>query len=269
MLDKWMLNKLQYDKRLDFLEEKIMINNKVAVITGASKGIGRKTAEVLANEGFKVVVNYNSSEAEAEKVKKNILDFNGEAEIFKADVGNYNEAKKLIEFCVERYGSIDVLINNAGISQIRLFTDIGTDEWNEMIRVNLNGIFNCTQNAVRHMIRNKQGKIINLSSIWGITGASCEVHYSTVKAGIIGFTKSLAKELGPSNIQVNCVAPGVIMTGMMGEFSEDEIEALKLSVPLQRLGTDDDVANVILFLSSDKSNYITGQVISPNGGMLV
>lgn len=246
-----------------------MINKRVAVITGASKGIGRKTAEFLAAEGFKVVVNYNNSEAEAEKVKEKILDLNGEAEIFKADVGNYNEAKNLIEFCVERYGSIDVLINNAGISQIKLFTEISTDEWNEMIRVNLNGIFNCTQNAVKHMIRNKRGKIINLSSIWGITGASCEVHYSTVKAGIIGFTKSLAKELGPSNIQVNCVAPGVIMTGMMDGFSEDEISALKSSTPLQRLGADDDVANVILFLSSDKSNYITGQVISPNGGMLV
>lgn len=246
-----------------------MINKKVAIITGASKGIGRKTAEILSVEGFKVIVNYNNSEVEAENVKKKILDLGGNVEIYKADVGNYDEAKQLIGFCIEKYGTIDVLINNAGISQIKLFTDISIDEWNEMIRVNLNGIFNCTQNAVKHMIRNKQGKIINLSSIWGIAGASCEVHYSTVKAGIIGFTKSLAKELGPSNIQVNCVAPGIILTDMMAGFSQDEINALKSNTPLQRLGVEDDVANVILFLSSDKSNYITGQVISPNGGILI
>lgn len=246
-----------------------MIDKKVAVITGASRGIGRRTAEIMAGEGFKVIANYNHSEDEAANLKKRILDLGGDAEIFKADVGDYNESKRLIEFCIEKYGTIDVLVNNAGISQIKLFTDISVDEWNDMIKVHLGGVFNCTQNAVKYMISRKQGKIINISSIWGITGASCEVHYSTVKAGIIGFTKSLAKELGPSNIQVNCVAPGIILTDMTAGFSEDEINELKCNVPLQRLGTVDDIANTICFLSTDKSDYITGQVISPNGGFLI
>lgn len=245
------------------------MKKKTVVITGASKGIGRKTAESLGNNGYNVVINYNKSKDKAMEVRDLILSSGGDAEIFKADVGNYEESKLLIEFAVKRYGNIDILINNAGISQIKLFTDISIEEWNEMVRVNLNGIFNCSQNAVRYMVSNKSGKIINISSIWGMEGSSCEVHYSTVKAGIIGFTKSLAKELGPSNIQVNCVAPGIILTDMMTGFTDDEMEEMKESIPLQRFGIADDVVNVIEFFASDKSDYITGQIISPNGGVLI
>lgn len=245
------------------------MKNKVALITGASKGIGKKTAEVLADDSYSVVINYNKSEEAALELKNKILYNGGQAEVFKADVGDYEESRELIDFCIREYGAIDVLVNNAGISQIKLFTDITMDEWNEMIRVNLSGIFNCSQNAVRSMISQKSGKIINVSSIWGMEGASCEVHYSTVKAGIIGFTKSLAKELGPSNIQVNCVAPGIILTDMMKGFSNSEMEDMREEIPLQRFGTVEDVVNVIEFFASDKSDYITGQVVSPNGGVLI
>lgn len=245
------------------------MRKKTVVVTGASKGIGRKTAEVLGVNGFNVVVNYNKSEEKAKEVKKYIIDNGGSAEIYKADVKDYEESKRLIDFSIEKYGAIDVLINNAGISQIKLFTDISKEEWDEMIGVSLNGIFNCSQNAVKYMVSNKSGKIINISSIWGIEGSSCEVHYSTVKAGIIGFTKSLAKELGPSNIQVNCVAPGIILTDMMNGFTDEEMTLMKDEIPLQRFGEADDVVNVIEFFASEKSDYITGQVISPNGGVLI
>lgn len=244
-------------------------NLKSAIVTGASKGIGRKTAEVLAANGYNVIINYNKSKDKAIELRDKIIKSGGIAEIYKADIGDYNQSKSLIDFCIDKYGSLDILVNNAGISQIKLFTDISMKEWNEMIRVNLNGIFNCTQNAVKYMVNKKHGKIINISSIWGIEGSSCEVHYSTVKAGIIGFTKSLAKELGPSNIQVNCVAPGIILTDMMNGFTDCEMDELKESIPLHRFGREDDVANVIEFLASNKSDYITGQVISPNGGVLI
>lgn len=252
-----------------YIKEVKIMNRKTVVITGASKGIGRRVAEVLGVSGYNVVINYNKSHKEALEVREYIMNNGGQAEIYKADIGNYEEAKDLMNFALEKYNRIDGLINNAGISQIKLFNEISIEEWNEMIRVNLSGIFNCTQNVVDHMISNKSGKIINISSIWGMEGASCEVHYSTVKAGIIGFTKSLAKELGPSNIQVNCVAPGIVMTGMMEGFTDDEMKDMKEEIPLQRFGQVEDVVNVIEFFLSEKSDYITGQIISPNGGILI
>lgn len=246
-----------------------MAKEKVAVITGASRGIGSKIAEAMAAAGYSVVINYNKSEKAARAVKEKITGFGGSARIFRADVGRCEEAKALIDFCIETYGGIDVLVNNAGIAQIKLFTDISVAEWDEMVRVNLSGMFHCTQNAVKHMISNKRGKIINISSMWGMAGASCEVHYSTVKAGVIGFTKALAKELGPSDIQVNCVAPGIIFTDMMTGFSPEEMQMMQEEIPLQRFGVPEDVANTVLFLASDQSAYITGQIISPNGGMVI
>ena len=246
-----------------------MTNRKNAVITGASRGIGAKTAEALAAEGFNVIINYNKSEEAAKNLKDKILASGANADIYNADIGDYVQAKGLMDFCLEKHGKIDVLVNNAGISQIKLFTEISVDEWDEMVRVNLNGVFNCTQNAVKSMISNKQGKIINISSIWGIAGSSCEVHYSTAKAGIIGFTKALAKELGPSNIQVNCIAPGIILTDMMSGFSQADMDAMKEEIPLQRFGIEEDIANAVLFFASEKSDYITGQVLSPNGGILI
>lgn len=244
---------------------------RTAIITGASRGIGRKTAELFAQNGYNVLINYHQSREAAEELQRELRQSGGggRAELFRANVANYDEAKAMVDFCLAQYGAVDVLVNNAGISQTKLFTDLTSAEWQEMMRVILDGVFNCTQNAVRSMIHQKQGKIINLSSIWGITGASCEVHYSTAKAGIIGFTKALAKELGPSNIQVNCVAPGVIRTDMLNEYTEEDLEELRQATLVKRLGIPEDIARIILFLASEKADYITGQVISPNGGFLV
>ncbi len=245
------------------------MNGKNAVITGASRGIGRDIALLFAQNGYNVVINYNTSQAKAEQLKNEITENGGTAEIFKADVGNYDEAEKLIGFCVEKFGSIDVLVNNAGIAQIKLFTDITNDEWNKMVHTNLTGVFNCSQHATKQMLKNHTGSIINISSMWGITGASCEVHYSTVKSGIIGFTKALAKELALSNIRVNCIAPGVVETDMMNGFTEDELAEIKGEIPLGRFGTPRDVSELTLFLASEKASYITGQIISSNGGMVI
>ena len=175
----------------------------------------------------------------------------------------------MVNYCIGEFGKIDVLVNNAGISVNKLFTDLTDEDWNEMMDVNLNGIFYTTQKALQYMLPELSGKIINVSSIWGLVGASSEVHYSVSKAAIIGMTKALAKELGPSNIQVNCVAPGVIQTDMLNGISDDIIEMLREETPLQKLGTPEDIANCILFLADDKSNFITGQVISPNGGFVI
>lgn len=165
-------------------------------------------------------------------------------------------------------GEVDVLINNAGVSNQKLFTDITDDDWRETLGVSLDGAFYCSREALPHMIRQKSGVIINISSMWGEVGASCEVHYSAAKAGIIGLTKALAKEVAPSGIRVNCIAPGVIMTDMMKSFDEETIEELRLETPLERLGTPDDIAEAAMFLASERASFITGQVLSVNGGFV-
>jgi 3-oxoacyl-[acyl-carrier protein] reductase len=175
----------------------------------------------------------------------------------------------MVDFCIKKYAGLDILINNAGISQSKLFTDIEEHDWDEMININLKGVFNCAQSVLRYMLPRKRGKIINVSSVWGIVGASCEVHYSAAKAGVIGFTKALAKELGPSNIQVNCIAPGIIKTEMLDSYSPQELDDLKNSIPLMRLGRPEEIAACALFLASKDADYITGQVISPNGGFVI
>lgn len=246
-----------------------MNTRKTAIITGASRGIGRKTAELFALNGYNVLINFRHSQQAAEQLQKELRQAGAKVEIFRADVGNYDEARAMVDFCLDRFGAVDVLVNNAAISQSKLFTELTPAEWQEMMRVILSGVFNCTQHALKHMLRENRGKIINLSSIWGIAGASCEVHYSTAKAGIIGFTKALAKEMGPSNIQVNCVAPGVIETDMLNEYTEEDLEALRQETLVKRLGSPQDIAQVILFLASEKADYITGQVISPDGGFLL
>lgn len=246
-----------------------MVLPKTAIVTGASRGIGRKIAELLVCNGYNVIINYCRSEREAEEFHASLRGKGYSASLFKADVSDRRQVDSMVEFCIENYRQIDLLVNNAGISQWALFTDITDDEWDKMVQVNLNGLFHCTQAVVKHMLPRKQGKIINISSIWGMVGAACEVHYSTVKAGVIGFTKALAKELGPSNIQVNCVAPGIIQTDMLKGFTREEMETLKNDTPLMRLGTVEDVAECVLFLASHKADFITGQVISPNGGFVV
>ena len=237
--------------------------NKVILITGASRGIGNNIAQNLAKENI-VIANYNNSEAEAKKLKKELEEKNINIDIIKADVCNRNQVKEMIKQTIDKYGHIDVLINNAGISQYKLFTDITDSDWAEIMNTNLNSNFIVTQEVVKNMIHNKEGLIVNISSIWGITGAAMEVAYSTSKAGIIGLTKSLAKELGPSNIRVNAIAPGIINTSMNSKFSEEEINNIQEEIPLEKIGEPEEVTKCIEWLIKD--NYTTGQVISINGG---
>lgn len=238
------------------------IVNKVVVVTGGSRGIGAEIVKFLAKLDYKVVLNYNKSESYAQDVKKELND----VEIFKADVSKKEEANALIDFAIKKYGKIDVLINNAGIAQTKLFTEITDEDWKDIIDTNLNSAFYCSREAVKNMIHNKSGLIINISSIWGITGASCEVAYSTSKAAINGFTKALAKELGPSNIRVNAIAPGIINTAMNSYLSEDELKNIKEEIPLEKIGDPVDIAKCVKWLIED--NYTTGQIISINGGWI-
>lgn len=235
--------------------------NRVVVVTGGSKGIGEAICEAFIKADDIVILNYLKSEDKALKIKERLGD---NIFLVKADVGNFLETKKMMEFCINKFGRIDVLVNNAGISQIKPFADITEEDWDEMLRVNLKGIYNTTKSVVDYMIHQKSGKIINISSIWGEIGASCEVHYSAAKAGVIGFTKALGKELALSNIQVNCIAPGIIDTDMNSQFDKEE---LKKEVPSETLGAPLDIAKVVLFLASQDSNYITAQVLGVNGGM--
>ena len=237
---------------------------KIIIVTGASKGIGREIAKELAIKGNIVIANYNKSENKIIELKKELEEKDIKIDTYKADVSKREEAKKLVQFAIEKYGKIDVLINNAGISQIKEFTQITDDDWKNMINTNLNSVFYMSQETCKNMIHNKKGCIINISSIWGITGASCEVHYSVSKAGVDALTKALAKELGPSNIRVNSVAPGIINTEMNSHLSEEEIERLKEEIPLEKIGRTQDIEKCIEWLIEDE--YTTGQVISINGG---
>lgn len=240
------------------------IVNKVVVVTGSSRGIGAEIVKLLAKSGHTVILNYNKSEDCAKSVENELKNLGYTVDIFKADVSKKEEAESLVKFAVNKYGRIDVLINNAGISQTKLFTDITDEDWQNMLNNNLNSAFYCTREAVKNMIHNKQGLIINMSSIWGVTGASMEVHYSTAKAGLIGFTKALAKELGPSNIRVNAIAPGIIDTDMCSEYSVEEKDKIKEEIPLERIGTAENIAKCVKWLIED--DYVTGEVISINGG---
>lgn len=240
------------------------IVNKIIVITGGSRGIGAEMVKVLAKSGNHVILNYNKSEICAKNVENDLRKEGINVDTFKADVSKKEEAKSLINFAINKYGKIDVLINNAGISQSKLFTEITDEDWENMMNNNLNSAFYCTREAVKNMIHNKQGLIINISSIWGLTGASMEVHYSTAKAGLIGFTKALAKELGPSNIRVNAIAPGIIDTDMNKEYSSHEIEDIIDEIPLQKIGKTSSIAKCVKWLIEDE--YTTGEVISINGG---
>ena len=240
---------------------------QVAIVTGASRGIGREIAKKLARKGIKVIANYYQSEQAANELKKELEEEKIEIDIIKADVSKREEARKLVEHVIKTYGNIDILINNAGIAEFREFTKISDEDWDRMLRINLNSVFIMSQEVVENMIHNKKGCIINISSIWGMVGSSCEVHYSTAKAGINGMTKALAKELGPSNIRVNAIAPGMIDTDMNQDMSEADIEEIRKQTPLGRIGTPKDIAQCVLWLVEDE--YTTGQVISPNGGWII
>lgn len=239
------------------------------LVTGGSRGIGAKIVEIFAKDGCNVLINYNNSEKHAKELSDSLNAKGCKTVIFKADVSDIEQVKDMVNFFKSKFGTTDVLINNAGIAQTKLFDEITQNDWDRVLNTNLKGVYNCTREVVLDMIKLKKGCIVNVSSIWGITGASCEVHYSASKAGVIGLTKALAKELGPSNIRVNCVAPGVIKTDMLDEYSEDDLQALKEETPLLRLGSPLDVANAVYFLASEKASFITGEVINVNGGFLI
>lgn len=243
--------------------------SKVAIITGASRGIGRSIALELAKSGISVAINYNSSEEQAKELLYQIKILKQSANIYKADVANEHEVSEMIHKIESDFGNIDIAINNAGISQIGLFTDMTSSELDRMISVNLIGAMNVSKAVLPSMINYKRGNIINISSMWGEVGASCEVVYSATKAGLIGFTKALAKEVGPSGIRVNCVSPGVIDTEMNSELSKDDLKELLNDIPLDRIGTPDDISKAVKFLISDSASYITGQVLSVNGGIII
>lgn len=240
-----------------------------ALITGASRGIGRAIAVRLAADGYKVIINYRQNAKAAEQVCRHIQQNGGSALPLSADVSQPEAVAQLFEQIQTQLGGVDVLVNNAGIAHFGLISDLTLAEWRRIFAVNVDGAFNCIQAAIPHMIHQKKGVIINIASIWGLVGASCEAAYSASKGALIALTKALAKELGPSQIRVNCVAPGVIDTEMNSRLNPDEIAALKDETPLGCLGRPEDVAAAVSWLTSPQAQFITGQIISPNGGFTI
>lgn len=239
---------------------------KTAIVTGAARGIGKAIAKRLVEDGFFVAAVYNFSEKLAKELESELYP---NVKTYKCDVSDSESVNAVVRAVLKDRKTVDVLVNNAGIAQQKLFTDITDEDWNRMIGVDLSGAFYFTRAVLPSMINEKSGRIINITSMWGETGGSCEVHYSAAKAGLIGMTKALAKETGLSGICVNAVSPGVIETDMMSNFSEADKDALREEIPLSRLGSVEDVANAVAFLCSEKASYITGQVISVNGGIVI
>ena len=243
---------------------------KTAVVTGASRGIGAACAVAMAKNGYNVILGYKESKERAEQLAEVLISGYGVAAFaVKADVSVSKEADELIEVAYKNFGRVDVLVNNAGIAGFKLFTDITDEDWAQMIGTNLTGVFNCSRAAAKYMINAKSGSIVNISSMWGQVGASCEVHYSASKAGVIGLTQALAKELAPSNIRVNCICPGVIKTDMLNNIDDETIDSLIEETPLGRIGTPKDIADAVAFLSGESSSFITGQVLGVNGGFVI
>ena len=242
----------------------------VVFITGASRGIGAACAIYFARHGYDVGINYLNSEQCAKEVQTEILAMGRKAVFLKADVADKKEIGAAISRCADELGPIDVIVNNAGIAQQKLFTDITEEEWKRMFSVNVDGIYNVLSEALPDMIRRHHGSIVNISSMWGISGASCEVHYSASKAAVVGLTQALAAELAPSGIRVNCVAPGLIDTDMNKNLSDEDIQGVIDETPLGKIGTAQDVAKSVFFLASDEfSSFTTGQILSPNGGLVI
>lgn len=243
--------------------------SETVIVTGASRGIGKACALAFGKSGANVIINYTRSKEKAEELCEDISKLGGRALPFCADVADRKAVDEMIAFAHSNFGSITTLVNNAGIAEQIMFCDITEEKWDRMFAVDVKGVYNCIQAALPDMIHNKSGRIINISSMWGITGASCEVHYSAAKAAVIGMTKALAKELGPSGITVNAIAPGVISTEMNGNISEEIMSELKEETPIGRIGTPEDIAETALFLASPKASFITGEVISVNGGFVI
>lgn len=242
---------------------------KSAIITGGSRGIGAAIAMSLAKEGYSIAITYKERTADAESVVQRAREYGVNAIAFRSDVKSFESAHEIADTAIKEFGQIDVLINNAAVASSSLFTDLSLEQWNEIINTNLTGCYNFCHAVLPHMIRRHSGSIINISSMWGQVGASCEVAYSAAKAGVIGLTKALAKEVGLSGIRVNAIAPGVIKTEMLNEYTEDDLNALKDETPLYRLGTPQDIADTAVFLAGEKASFITGQIIGVNGGFVI
>lgn len=242
--------------------------DKAAMITGATRGIGKQIALTLANEGYNIVLNYRTENDELIQAKNEIESKNVKCLTVQGDVTNFEDCKQMIESAIKEFGKIDVLINNAGITKDMLLARMKEEDFKQVIDVNLVGTFNMTKNVFSYMMKARSGRIINISSVVGIAGNAGQTNYSASKAGIIGFTKSLAKEVASRNILVNAVAPGFIETNMTDVLKQEVKDEIAKNIPLKRMGTPQDVANVVKFLASEDSSYITGQVISVDGGMI-
>ena len=243
--------------------------DKCALITGATRGIGKRIAITLAKQGYNIALNYRKENEELENTKKEIEKIGVQILAVKGDVANFEDCENFVKQVIERFGQIDVLVNNAGITKDMLLMRMKKEDFEQVIDTNLVGTFNVTKNVVPYMMKARSGRIINISSVVGISGNAGQTNYSASKAGIIGFTKSLAKEIASRNILVNSVAPGFIETNMTDVLKDDVKQEIAKNIPLKRMGTTQDVANVVKFLASDDSSYITGQVINVDGGMLM
>jgi 3-oxoacyl-[acyl-carrier protein] reductase len=244
------------------------VSGKVALITGAARGIGSSIAIEFAKLGATVVINYSKDDMGAEKTLEAVREVGGHGLKYKCNISNFKETHEMIEVIIKTFGRIDILVNNAGISKVGLLMDMTEEDWDDLIDVNLKGVFNCSHAVIPQMLKQENGSIINISSIWGSVGSSCEVIYSASKGGINSFTMSLAKELGASGIRVNAISPGVIETEMNSFLSAEEKKVLVEDIPVRKFGKGEDVAKLAAFLSSEESKYITGQVIKVDGGML-
>ncbi|BCJ96115.1 beta-ketoacyl-ACP reductase [Anaerocolumna cellulosilytica] len=244
-----------------------MLTNRIALVTGASRGIGRAIAITLAGYGATVIVNYNGSKEKADEVVEEIVKNGGKALAYQADVADFSAVQNMFADLVKQLGRIDILINNAGITRDNLILKMSEEEFDQVIDTNLKGVFNCLKQAARLMLKQKQGRIVNISSISGVMGNAGQINYSASKAGVIGMTKSLAKELGSRGITVNAIAPGYIKTDMTAVLKEDLKEKVMDAIPLRRLGEAEEIAEAAAFLVSDKAAYITGQTIQIDGGL--
>jgi len=240
---------------------------KTIIVTGGSRGIGKCLVENFPRDGYNVILNYNKSENSAKQIKNKLLEEGFEIGIFKADISKREDVKKLIDFALKKYGNIDVLVNNAGVAKIQVFSDVTEEDWDEIMNTNLKSVLFTIQEVLPNMIHQKKGCIINISSVWGIIGASCEAVYSASKAGVDAITKSLAKELGPSNIRVNSIAPGIIDTEMNSSLDVKIKKEIEQEIPLGRIGKPIDVYRCAKWIIEDE--YTTGQIISPNGGWVI
>lgn len=245
------------------------LEGKVALVTGGSRGLGKAIALKLASLGADIIINYTSNSSKAEEVKKEIEALGRRAEIIQADISDFNKAKELVEAGLEMFGHIDVLVNNAGITKDNLILRMSEEDFDSVINVNLKGAFNVTKAAIRSMLKTKDCSIINISSVVGVAGNPGQTNYAASKAGLIGFTKALAKEVAKKNVRVNAVAPGFIDTDMTGKLPEETVEEYKKNIPLGKLGEADDIANAVAFFATDMSKYITGQVLVVDGGLFI